>query len=112
MSTPLTDEFVSAISSFLQAQDAAQLRSYMLVEPPFPDIYSQLTVELRSAFPDKDDKAIEKKCLTLIPEDPDNARGTIRPSFVAFIKEYLKYLRDVNFDNLLETHDLLGALVK
>ncbi|KAI9815204.1 MAG: hypothetical protein M1832_005539 [Thelocarpon impressellum] len=113
--TPTLDTFLAPISGFLRARDAQQLRTYILVEPPLPDIYSTLTDEVRRAFPSgSGGKALEKKCNDSLPEDldrlPDDDVGTAWPSFVSFMQEYLEYLRDVNVDNLLDTHQLLGSL--
>ena len=115
-STPTVDTFLSSIAGFLRSRDAAQLQSYILVEPPFPDIYSTLTAELRNAYPKKRAEALAKKCNDLLPEDldrrPDDEVGTSWPAFVSFMEEYLGYLCDVNVDNLLETHQLLSSLCK
>jgi hypothetical protein len=38
--------------------------------------------------------------------------GDTWPGFLAFMKEYLEFWRDVNFDDLLETHTQLSGVVK
>ncbi|KAI9840191.1 MAG: hypothetical protein M1837_001863 [Sclerophora amabilis] len=103
-------QFLSGIAKSLVSKDAAELQRYILVEPPLPEIYSKLTSELRRDFPRGNGNALEDTCTELLPED-DGTGGTSWPSFVFFIKEYLEYLRDVNVDNLLETHQLLSGLV-
>lgn len=116
MATPTTDKFLSGVAGLLRARDALQLQQYILVEPPLPDIFSMLKSELRQAFPDKNDAALERKCSDLLPEDQDgggpDAQGSAWPGFVAFMREYLEFLRDVDVENLLEAHELLSALVK
>lgn len=114
--TPTIDNFLSAINNFLRSRDAIQLRGYILVEPPLPDIYATLTAEIRRSFPSTSSDALERKCNALLPEDldrrPDDETGTSWSSFVTFMKLYFEYLRDVDIGNLLETHQLLSGLTK
>ena len=116
MATPTVDTFLTAINNFLRSRDAIQLRGYILVEPPLPEIYATLTSEIRQHFPTGSGDALERKCNASLPEDhnrrPDDELGTSWSSFVTFIKLYFEYLRDVNVENLLETHQLLSALTK
>lgn len=85
-----TKLFLTSISSFLHAKDASSLASWLVVEPPLPQEYAQLSIELKSNIPSFNDGW---------------------PSFTAFIKEYLEFWRDVNFEDLLQTHAQLTALV-
>ncbi|KAI9674198.1 MAG: hypothetical protein M1817_002016 [Caeruleum heppii] len=116
MATPTVDKFLSSLSDLLRTRNALELRSYLLVEPPLPPIYSSLTSELRQAFPKGGNSvnALDRKCTQLLPEDrdrnPDDEAGTSWPAFVTFAREYLEYLRDVNVENLLDTHQLLSSL--
>lgn len=122
MSTPTLDKFLAAISDFLRSRNVIQLRDYLLVEPPLPAIYSTLISELHQEYPEARNDALEQKCTDLLPErengvgstDNNNSSsgGGSWPGFIAFMKEYLIYLRDVYFENLLETHTLLSNLVK
>ncbi|KAH6673552.1 COP9 signalosome-like protein complex subunit 12 [Halenospora varia] len=103
--------FLTSISGFLRTKDAVQLQVYLRVEPPLPDDYTQLSRELKASYQDSEklDKLIER----LIPEN-DNGKadeGDVWPGFLAFMKEYLEFWRDVNFEDLLETHTQLSALV-
>ena len=116
MSTPTIDQFLSAIAGFIRSKDASQIQKYILVEPPLPDIYSTLVSELRTVFPPSGGQTLERKCNALLPEDldrnPNDSEGTSWPAFVSFMGEYLEYLRDVNVQNLVDTHQLLSGLVK
>lgn len=116
MFTPTLDEFLKGIRNLLRSRNGAELQSYMLVEPPFPEIYYKLAFELRRADPEKSDELLEQKYNELFPEDQDDgggeAQNTTWPSFMAFLAEYLRYLRDVNAENLLETHEQLSGVVK
>ena len=114
--TPTIDQFLSSVHNFLRSRDAVQLRDYILVEPPLPNIYATLTTEIRQAFPPGSGEALERKCNSLLPEDldrrPDDEVGTSWSSFVTFMRLYFEYLRDVNVANLLDTHGLLSGLTK
>ncbi|KAI9851611.1 MAG: hypothetical protein M1838_003205 [Thelocarpon superellum] len=114
LATPTLDNFLSSVYKLLQSKDAVQLRRYLLVEPPLPDIYSMMITELRQAFPAPRAEALSRKCETLLPENvdrrPEDEVGSPWPGFLTFMKEYLEYLREVNVENLLETHQLLSSL--
>ena len=120
MSTPTVDAFLSEIFDLLHTRDAAQLRNYLLVEPPLPDIYSRLTSELRQALPESRNNALEAKCDELLLGSQNDLgagsggdkSGWAWPAFVAFVKDYLVYLRDVNVQDLLQTHQLLSGVIK
>lgn len=91
-------EFLQSISSFLHTRDAASLKQYLVVEPPMPDAYRELTIELQNVDIDK--------AVDLI--DNDDAW----PGFLAFMRLYLEFFRSVDYEDLLGTHVMLSALVK
>lgn len=93
-----TDEFLSSISNFLRTKDAAQLQKWLVVEPPLPQAYAELSAELKTIDIDAAIKRI----------DNDDAW----PGFLAFMKLYLEFFRAVEYEDLLETHAQLSALVK
>lgn len=104
----LTAEFLSSIHGFLKARDAEKLRQWLLVEPPVPDHYYKLAKELRGV------SSIEKLVEQRLPEEDDVPpdQGTAWRGFIAFMEDYLKYWRDVDFDDLLGAHELLMGLTK
>ncbi len=108
----IIEEFLSSILTFLRAKDAAKLQLWLRVEPPLPDQYYQLSQELRQSY--NDSKALEKYIEKLLPENNNGKAedGDTWPGFLAFMKEYLEFWRDVNFDDLLETHTQLSSVVK
>ena len=117
MSTPTIDRFLVAIAGFLRARDAIQIQDYLRVEPPVPDIYHTLGAEVRQFYPLEVEEGhlLEQKCNSLLPEiddRPDPIEGGSWPGFVEFMKSYLEFWRDVNFENLVDTHELLSGLVK
>ncbi|KAI9762901.1 MAG: hypothetical protein M1840_001135 [Geoglossum simile] len=116
MSTPTIDTFLTAIADFLRIRSAVQIQDYLRVEPPVPDIYHTLGTEVRQFYPPdlEEDRLLEEKINSLLPEfdgEPDSVRGGSWPGFVEFMKSYLEFWRDVNFENLVDTHELLSALV-
>lgn len=117
MSTPTLDRFVSEISRLLRTKNDAQLRDYLVIEPPYPDIYHTLIQELRSAYPvnkgnGSTDDALESKLSNALPEARDGVDGSATWSaFIKFMRGYLGFLRDVDTTNLLETYGFLSELL-
>jgi hypothetical protein len=105
----ILDEFLESIAKFLRSRDEIQLRLFLRVEPPLPDHFLQLGHELRASYQDGDN--LERHIQKFLPDNGDSDRLGIWPGFLAFLKIYLEYWRDVNFDDLLETHSQLSALV-
>jgi nuclear mRNA export protein PCID2/THP1 len=108
----IIEEFLSSILTFLRAKDALKLQLWLRVEPPLPDQYYQLGQELRQYY--SDSKALEKYIEKLLSENNNGKaeEGDIWPGFLAFMKEYLEFWRDVSFDDLLETHTQLSGVIK
>lgn len=109
---PVLDGFLAEISSFLKTKNEHQLRLYLRVEPPLPDEFVQLSHELKVSW--RDGNRLERHIEKLIPiSDDDKAdEGGAWPGFLAFMKEYLEYWRDVSFDDLVQTHEQLSGLAK
>ncbi|CAG8983283.1 hypothetical protein HYALB_00002720 [Hymenoscyphus albidus] len=107
----IVDEFLKSISSFLRSKDANQLQLYFRVEPPLPDHFAQLSQELKTSY--RDSSLLEKQIERLIPENDNGGpdEGDVWPGFLAFMKEYLEFWRDVDFGDLLETHSQLTSVV-
>ncbi|KAH8681209.1 hypothetical protein BX600DRAFT_15346 [Xylariales sp. PMI_506] len=102
----LTIQFLSSIRGFLKARDGEKLRQWLLVEPPVPAEYHNLTKELRSGT------SIEKLVEQHLPieDDPPADQGAAWRGFVVFMIDYFKYWRDVDFEDLLGAHELLMNL--
>lgn len=112
MSPPRIDEFLGDLVKVLLAKDGVRLQQAMILEPPLPPFYNAVVGELKQVYPSNSQVALEKKVGSFIPErDEDNA-GSSRAPFISFVVKYFSFLRDVNIENLLETHDLLKALLK
>jgi hypothetical protein len=109
---PVVDDYLSGVSQLLRKRDSTELKLFLRVEPPLPDNFSQLSQELKTSY--RDSSVLERKITKLIPENDDDKpeEGDVWPGFLAFMKEYLEYWRDVNFEDLLETHSQLSGLAK
>lgn len=108
----ILDQFLTSISKFLKIKDPNQLRLFLRVEPPLPDQFLQLGQELRTSY--TDGEKLERHIEKLVPygEDGNEEEFGGWPAFWAFLKEYLEYWRDVNFDDLLGTHLQLSGVAK
>ncbi|KAI1826458.1 hypothetical protein F4861DRAFT_497310 [Xylaria intraflava] len=106
----LTIQFLTSIRGFLKTRDGDALRNWLRVEPPLPQEYLNLATELKKGY--RNANAILKLVEKCLPEEDNIAedQGTSWPGFIAFIKDYFEYWRDVNFDDLLGAHQLLMAL--
>jgi hypothetical protein len=107
-------QFLTQIRGFARAQDGGQLRSWLQVEPTANPQYHSLAQELRTQFRQRDSTLLEKTIEKCLPEEDDVPEGqaTPWPGLVTFMKDYLLFWRDVNFDDLLRAHQLLSGLVK
>lgn len=108
---PLVLEFLTQVRNFVRAQDGDKLRAWLQVEPGSPQQYHNLAGELRSQFRQQGlDNVIERS----LPQDDDvpDGQATVWPGFIAFMKDYLAFWRDVDYDDLLGAHQLLSGLVK
>lgn len=108
---PLVLDFLTQIRNFIRSQNGDELRAWLQVEPNSPQQYHNLAAELRSQFRQQGlDNVIEKS----LPQEDDVPEGqaTVWPGFVAFMKDYMAFWRDVNYDDLLGAHQLLSGLVK
>lgn len=118
----IVDQYLTSIAEFLKSRDGRQLQTFLRVEPPLPSKFIQLGLEVKKLFPkdeqevldgrnDKLDGHIQK--LIPIPENEaldSNDLGCAWPSFQVLVREYLKFWRDVDFNDLLMTHTLLSEV--
>ena len=112
MSTPTTDQFLGEIAQILRAKNGTKLQDYLVIEPPLPQIYSAVVNELRQVYPEGSQDKLEKKCSNMLPEDDEGATGGSWPAFLSFLVQYFGFIRDVNPEQLVETHDMLKSLLK
>jgi len=111
---PVLDEYLTGVANLLRTKDSDELQKYLRVEPSddLPSNFIELQQELKASY--QDSNVLERKIAKLLPEgdNPNPDEGDVWPGFIAFMQEYLEYWRDVNFNDLLETHSQLSALAK
>ena len=113
MASPTIDQFLAEITGLIREKKGEKLRDYLQIEPPFPPLYKLIISELQKHHPPSTSPDIlESKCKTFIPDYEDGEDGASLQSFITFMVKYLQFLRDVNVDQLVETHDLLKSLLK
>ncbi|PSR77295.1 PCI domain-containing protein [Coniella lustricola] len=108
----LVTQFLTSIRSHVTSLDGDGLSAWFKVEPtPTAGSYFQLRDELKQSFASS--AAIEKLVDSCMPEvdDPAEGTGSPWPSFIVFLKEYLFYWKDADFDDLLGLQELLSALL-
>ncbi|SPO06010.1 related to CSN12 - signalosome component [Cephalotrichum gorgonifer] len=123
---PLLNEFLVNLRGFVRAQDGDSIRAWLQVSPGAPQQYYTLASELKSQFGNagagagaapkgkgKGDAALEAAVERGLPEDDvvEEGQGTTWPGFVTFVKDYMLFWRDVDFDDLVKAHSLLSGLV-
>ncbi|KAI0489512.1 thiolase [Xylaria cf. heliscus] len=104
------EKFLTSIRGFLKARNGIGLRDWLRVEPPLPQQYLDLAAELKNGY--RNSNAVAKLVEKCLPEEDDlpEDQATSWPGFIAFVKDYFEYWRDVNFDDLLGAHQLLTGL--
>ena len=111
MSTSIIDRFLGEIAGILKSENGTKLREYLIIEPPFPELYTQIIAELRQTYLVFNQGALEGKITSFIPEYDESEDGSSRSTFISFMSKYLIFIRDVDIDSLLETHDMLKSLL-
>lgn len=96
----------------MQEKNGAQLQDYMILEPPLPPLYNQIVSELKQTYPVFNQAPLENKVKDFIPEYEEGDDGASNASFITFVLKYLSFLRDVDIEQLVETHDMLKSLLK
>lgn len=112
MSPPTLDQFLAEIAGIIKEKNGIRLQEYLIYEPPLPLLYNKIVSEIKQVYPPSGQKALENKCISFIPEYDEGEDGGSRTAFVMFMVKYFAFLRDVNTDNLIETHDMLKTLLK
>lgn len=104
-------QFLTQLRSQIRYTQSDKIAQWLQVAPEAGQAYHTLASELRTKSPDDLDAIIES-CL---PEDDDHLNeGEQAPwgSFNAFVKEYLIFWRDVDYEDLVGAHELLSTVVK
>lgn len=117
----LLTQFLTNLRSFARDQDGDSLRAWLQVSPNASQQYFGLGAELRAQFggggPARGGRGSEALAAAVergLPEDDDvrEGQGTSWPGFVTFVKDYMVFWRDVDFEDLVRAHSQLCGLVK
>ncbi|KAL2267781.1 hypothetical protein VTJ83DRAFT_5058 [Remersonia thermophila] len=108
----LAVQFLTSIRGFVLDQNGDELRNWLLVENDVANIYFDMANELKASFPENS-PALEKLVEKCLPEEDDvpEGKGSPWPGFNSFVKDYLEYWRDVDFEDLVRLHARLSSLV-
>ncbi|KAK2809685.1 hypothetical protein FQN50_003529 [Emmonsiellopsis sp. PD_5] len=108
--TPVVDSFISSVAGLVQSRDGAKLQDFLQIEPPLPPVYHEMIAELRKQYPPNgnNDEQLLSKCESVVPNSDS---GSSWAAFPIFMRHYFTFLRDVNVENLLDTYNLLKALL-
>lgn len=108
----LVTQFLTRIRAFALEQNGVELANYLQVEQSAATIYFTLGQQLKSGFA-RGEAALERLIDNCLPEESDvgEGKGSPWPGFNSFIKEYLEFWRDVDFENIPLYHELLSGLV-
>ncbi|CAK7272267.1 hypothetical protein SEPCBS119000_005031 [Sporothrix epigloea] len=107
----LCAEFLSSILGFIQKQDGASLRAWLRVDAQAPTQYFELRRELRASF--QKNSVIYDLVVRSLPEGGDSSGNGGAPwlSFLLFMRDYLQYWRDINFDDLPALYSHMSNLL-
>jgi len=107
----LVTEFLTNIRKFLLENNGEKLREWLRVDQMVPKQYFDLSQELRTAF--RSTKALDQLIERSLPEEDSvpEGGGSPWPGFVSFMKEYMKYWRDIDFQDLVRCYELLSSLL-
>ena len=116
MTTPKLDVFLHEVNRTLKAKDGNKLRELLPIEPPLPSEWTSMIAELRNTFPSDREVHLAKKIENLLPEydfftEGTNATGAWG-AFHSFLVQYFAFIRDVNPEKLIETHEMIKSLLR
>ncbi|OAA81546.1 PCI domain-containing protein [Akanthomyces lecanii RCEF 1005] len=109
----LVREFLGAIREQVRQQQGDALRSWLQVDSSAGAQYHNLGAQLRAHFatPASVDKVVEACLPQDDVDDVPEGQATAWPGLQSFIKDYLVFWRDIDYDDLLGAHQLLSGLV-
>lgn len=109
--TQTVDRFIAEIANIVRAKNAPQLKDFLIIEPPYSQLYSEMITELQQAYPKGKEDVLEAKC-SLLFSHLSEGEDTQWTAFTKFMVQYCCFLRDVDLRNLLDTYNLLAELVQ
>jgi len=112
----ILEDYLNEVLKLVREKNSEELKQYLRVEPRnLPDVFEALRKELQTLYQDSD--ALDDKIDSILPVPEEDGEenpniGAVWPGFQTFMTEYLEYWRDADFDDLLDTFDLLSNLTK
>ena len=110
--TPTIDRFLSIIGGLIRDRNGFQLQQLLPIEPPFANEYNLMINEIQTFFPPGQEKKLENRCTSFLPEAIQGVDGAPWSAFIHFMVSYLGFIRSVDPSNLLETYNSLSNLVQ
>ncbi|KAI9737425.1 MAG: hypothetical protein M1834_009579 [Cirrosporium novae-zelandiae] len=111
MATPTLSRFFGEIDAILQAKDGEKLSQYLILEPPLPDLYQQIVIELKQTYASEKDSSLEATCQKALPSIAGGEDVGSWYPFIAFMVQYLRFLKDVDPEQLVDTHEMLKSVL-
>ncbi|KAI9710553.1 MAG: hypothetical protein M1820_002689 [Bogoriella megaspora] len=108
--TPTLDKFLSEVSKVVSERNGEKLKDYLVIEPPYSALYNTMIGEFKQNCPIGSDKALEDKVTRGIPAAREVSEDVYWDAFIQFMVAYLRFICDVNIDNLLSTFERLSGL--
>lgn len=109
----LVTQFLTQLRNYVIALDGENLDGWLQVEPGLTaQAYFQLREELRQSFGNRRNalESMVDKCMPEV-DDPPEGTGSPWPSFISFVKEFLLYWKDAEFDDLMALQESLSGLL-
>lgn len=108
----------TAVNNAIQARDAVELASIVLLEPPFPPTYQELVQSLQTNYPRSAKNSesrldqLVRKVVTETAEYQDDQGKPVQGwnAMVTFLVGWMTFLRDMDLANLLHTYQGLKDL--
>ena len=110
MSTPTIQQFLAEIVGILREKNGLKLQQYLILEPPLPDLYNVIVSELKASFSAFNEGPLKRKCDEYLPAEDEE--GGSYAAFIQFMIKYFVFLRDLNIENQVHTHEMLKQLLK
>lgn len=108
----------TAVNDAIKSQNAAQLASIVLLEPPFPPVYEELVQSLQNSYPQNASNSesrldqLVRRVVTETAEYEDEQGKPVQGwnAMVTFLVGWMTFLRDMDLANLLHTYQGLKDL--
>lgn len=109
----------AAVNVAVQNHDAEQLRSIVIIEPPYPPDHQELIQSLHNNYPESDsntENKLEQLVKNVVTSTAESEDSDGRPvpswsSMTTFLVNWMTFLRDSDPENLLQVYKRLSDLL-